>query len=50
VLSLIELERRHILRAMKVLGGNKARVAELLGIDRSTLYRRLERYGIPGSN
>jgi two-component system response regulator HydG len=50
VLPLVELKRRHILRAMTLLRGNKTRVAELLGIDRSTLYRRLERYSVPGSN
>ncbi|HVR19578.1 MAG TPA: sigma-54 dependent transcriptional regulator [Polyangiaceae bacterium] len=47
VLPLVEIERRHILRALKLLDGNKARAAELLGIDRSTLYRRLELYGVP---
>jgi two-component system response regulator HydG len=44
VLSLDEIERRYIYRVIKVLGGNKARAAELLGLDRRTLYRRLERY------
>jgi two-component system response regulator HydG len=43
VISLVELERRHILRVIKLLGGNKTRAAELLGINRSTLYRYLER-------
>jgi DNA-binding NtrC family response regulator len=44
VVSLDEIERRYIYRVIKVLGGNKARAAELLGLDRRTLYRRLERY------
>lgn len=44
VLSLDEIERRYIYRVIKILGGNKARAAELLGVDRRTLYRRLERY------
>jgi DNA-binding NtrC family response regulator len=50
VLPLAELERRHIIRAMSLVDGNKARAAELLGIDRSTLYRRLRWYGIRASN
>jgi two-component system response regulator HydG len=39
-----ELERRYIRRALKMLRGNKSRTAELLGLDRRTLYRKLERY------
>jgi two-component system response regulator HydG len=49
ILSLDELERRYILRALKILGGNRSRAATLLGLDRRTLYRRLEKYDA-GSN
>jgi two-component system response regulator HydG len=44
VLSLEELERRYILRVVALLGGNKSRAAQMLGVDRRTLYRRLDRY------
>jgi len=44
IISLDELERRYIARALKLLNGNKARAAQLLGVDRRTLYRRLGRY------
>jgi two-component system response regulator HydG len=44
ILPLEEIDRRYILRALKLLGGNKTRAADLLRIDRRTLYRRLERY------
>ncbi len=44
IITLDELERRYIERAMKLLAGNKSRAAELLGLDRRTLYRRLEKY------
>ena len=43
--DLEELERAHILRAIEAAGGNKSRAAEMLGIDRSTLYARLKKYG-----
>ncbi len=41
---LAKVEREHVLRVLKETGGNKRRAASILGIDRSTLYRRLERY------
>jgi two-component system response regulator HydG len=44
ILTLDEIDRRYIERALKLLGGNKARAAILLGLDRRTLYRRLEKY------
>jgi DNA-binding NtrC family response regulator len=44
IISLVELERRYIARALKLLNGNKARAAQLLGVDRRTLYRRLGKY------
>ncbi|RMG11527.1 MAG: sigma-54-dependent Fis family transcriptional regulator [Planctomycetota bacterium] len=44
LLPLEEVERRHILRVLEAVGGNKARAANVLGIGRKTLYRKLERY------
>ena len=45
LISIDEVERRYILRVLKQLGGNKTACAEVLGLDRRTLYRKLERYG-----
>ena len=42
-LSLEELQRRHILRVLEGVGGNKARAAEVLGIGRATIYQLLSR-------
>jgi DNA-binding NtrC family response regulator len=44
-LTLDELERRYILETLDRVGDDKAQAAELLGIDLSTLYRKLKRYG-----
>ena len=44
LLSLADLERRHILRALARTAGNKQAAARILGIDRTTLQRKLERY------
>jgi DNA-binding NtrC family response regulator len=43
-LPLEELERRAILRALRESGGDKLRAARLLGIGKTTLYRKLKQY------
>ncbi|MFQ5657253.1 MAG: sigma-54-dependent transcriptional regulator [Candidatus Methylomirabilales bacterium] len=45
-LTLRELERRHIERVLRGVKGNKKLAAELLGINRKTLYRMAKRYGV----
>lgn len=46
VTSLEDLERAHILKVLQETGYNKSRASEVLGIDRATLYRKANRYGI----
>ncbi|HEY6924860.1 MAG TPA: sigma-54 dependent transcriptional regulator [Steroidobacteraceae bacterium] len=43
-LPLRDVERMYILEVLRQVGGNKTRAAELLGLDRKTLYRKLEEY------
>jgi len=43
--TLEEMERAHILHIVDECGGNQSRAAELLDIDRVTLYHKLKRYG-----
>jgi len=45
-LSLKELEKRYILKVLQETGGNKKKASEILGIDRATLYRILEKEGV----
>ncbi len=45
-LSLYELEKDHILRVLKEHNGNIKAAAEVLDIDRKTLYRKLAEYGV----
>ncbi|HXG90759.1 MAG TPA: sigma-54 dependent transcriptional regulator [Blastocatellia bacterium] len=47
--SLAELERRYILRILEKMEGHQIKTAQVLGIDRRTLYRRLRQYGYGGS-
>jgi transcriptional regulator with GAF, ATPase, and Fis domain len=44
--SLAELERKQIVRALEQVGGNKTRAAEVLGINRATLFRKIKRFGL----
>jgi DNA-binding NtrC family response regulator len=44
--SLDELERRYVIHVLQTVGGSRTRAAEVLGIDRRTLYRMAERFGI----
>jgi len=43
-LSLAEIERRHILATLSAFNWNKSRTAQTLGIERSTLDRKIKRY------
>ncbi|MCG5055600.1 MAG: sigma-54 dependent transcriptional regulator [Myxococcales bacterium] len=43
-LTLDELERRYIEKVLEAEGGNKTRAAQRLGLDRRTLYRKLDEY------
>jgi len=46
LVTLEEVERRYIQRVMEAVSWNKSDATRVLGIDRSTLYRKLDRYGI----
>jgi len=44
--TLDAVERAYIMWVLQSEGGNKSRAADVLGIDPSTLYRKLSRYGV----
>ncbi len=46
VKTLADLEREAILGAIRTLSGDKLQAAKLLGIGKTTLYRKLKEYGI----
>jgi len=43
-----EIEKRYILEALRMKRGNKMQAAKILGISRSALLYRMEKYGIKG--
>lgn len=44
--KLDEVEKNHILKILESVNGNKTKTAEVLGIGLTTLYRKLQTYGI----
>jgi len=46
LLTLEEIERRHVLRVLEACDGNRTDAAKMLGLDRKTLYRKLLRWGV----
>ncbi|WP_437575470.1 sigma-54-dependent transcriptional regulator [Sorangium sp. So ce887] len=47
LVPLEEVERRYILRVLEAAGGNKTLAARILGLDRKTLHRKLDRWEPP---
>jgi two-component system response regulator HydG len=48
LVTLEEMEKRYILQILAAVGGSKSVTARILGLDRTTLWRKLERYQIDG--
>jgi transcriptional regulator of acetoin/glycerol metabolism len=48
IVPLAELEKREILRAVKVLNGNVDEAAKRLGLGRTSVYRKLKEYAEQG--
>jgi DNA-binding NtrC family response regulator len=46
LLTLEEVEKRHIERVLEITAGNRPKAAEILGINVSTVYRKIEKYNI----
>jgi DNA-binding NtrC family response regulator len=44
MLTLEELEKRHIEKVLKITGGNRPKAAKILGVNVSTVYRKIEKY------
>jgi DNA-binding NtrC family response regulator len=47
LLSLEEIERRHVTRVLEVTGGSREEASRILGISRRTLTRMVQRWGLP---
>lgn len=49
LVTLDEMERRYVLRVLEAVGGSRSLAAKTLGLDRTTLWRKLDRYGVPAA-
>ena len=45
-MTLAELEQDYITHLLKITGGARAKTAEILGIDRASLWRKMKKYGL----
>jgi DNA-binding NtrC family response regulator len=50
LLTLDELEKRHIKRVLEVTGGSRPKAAKILGVNVTTVYRKIEKYNIADNN
>ncbi|NIR16068.1 MAG: hypothetical protein GWN86_19955 [Desulfobacterales bacterium] len=48
--TLEENERQYVLSVLKSVDGSKGKAAEIMGIDRSSLWRKLKRWGMDWDN
>jgi DNA-binding NtrC family response regulator len=46
LLTLEELEKRHIEKVLEIAGGNRLKAAKILGVNVSTVYRKIEKYNL----
>jgi DNA-binding NtrC family response regulator len=46
LLTLEQLEKRHIEKVLRVTGGNRPKAAKILGVNVSTVYRKIEKYNL----
>ena len=46
LITLAELEKRHIIRVLRAVDGNRQQAAHILGINTTTVYRKIEKYRI----
>ncbi|MGD9044047.1 MAG: sigma-54 dependent transcriptional regulator [Desulfobacterales bacterium] len=46
LLTLEEIEKRHIEKVLEITGGNRPKAAKILGVNVSTVYRKIEKYGL----
>jgi transcriptional regulator of acetoin/glycerol metabolism len=49
IVSIADVEKRAILGTIRQLNGDKLMAARLLGIGKTTLYRKLKEYGLAGA-